>query len=67
MEDKFKFFKKWFWIGALIALLNGVAGLIYGIALWAEPEHRKEGVFLTIWSLALTAAATYLFFRARRG
>ncbi len=51
MEDKFKLFKKWFWIGILAATVNFTAGLIYGIALVVEEGHRKEGTIIIIWSL----------------
>lgn len=55
MEDKFLIYKKWFWIGMAVGFLNGVAGLIYGIALAVEPEHRKEGAVIIIWSIVAFA------------
>lgn len=51
MEDKFKLFKKWFWVGIAVGLLNVLAGLVYGIAVMMEPEHRKEGVIIVAWSV----------------
>lgn len=51
MEDNFKLYKKWFWIGVVIGFLNVVAGLVYGIALAMEKEHRKEGLIISAWSL----------------
>ena len=51
MEDKFKLFKKWFWIGIVVGFLNMLAGLVYGIALVMEPEHRKEGLIIVAWSV----------------
>lgn len=44
-SDQFALGKKWFWIGIAVALtsVNVVVGLIYGIALAVEKEHRKEG------------------------
>lgn len=59
MEDKFLLYKKWFWIGVVIAFLNGVAGLVYGIALALEPEHRKEGAMIITWSI-IAFGLTYL-------
>lgn len=50
MEDKFKLYKKWFWIGIIVGFLNFVAGIIYGFALVGEPEHRKEGWIIVGWS-----------------
>lgn len=50
-EDKFKLFKKWFWIGFFVGLFNIAAGLLYGIALAIEPEHRREGVVLIVWTV----------------
>ena len=50
MEDKFKLYKKWFWIGIAVGFFNTLAGLIYGIALTIEPEHRKEGFIIILWS-----------------
>ena len=49
--DKFKFPKKWFWIGVAVSYLNLFAGLIYGIALLVEKEHRKEGVIIIILTI----------------
>ena len=49
--DKFKFPKKWFWIGVVVSYLNLFAGLIYGIALLVEKEHRKEGVIIIILTI----------------
>lgn len=51
MEDSFKLYKKWFWIGVVIGFLNVVAGLVYGIALAMEKEHRKEGLIISAWSI----------------
>lgn len=50
MQDKFKLYKKWFWIGIAVGFLSTFAGLIYGIALMIEPEHRKEGFIIILWS-----------------
>lgn len=51
MEDKFKLYKKWFWIGIIVGFLNFIAGLIYGFAMVAEREHRKEGWIVVVWSV----------------
>lgn len=53
MADKFKLYKKWFWIGVLVGFLNVLAGVIYSVALILEPEHKKEGLILLIWTLAV--------------
>jgi ABC-type transport system involved in cytochrome c biogenesis permease subunit len=59
-EDKFKLGKKWFWIGIVTAFLNIIAGLVYGIALTFEKEHRREGLviigFVVLWGIVLFAA-----------
>lgn len=52
-EDKFKLYKKWFWVGIAVGFLNFVAGLIYAIALMTEKEHRKEGIIILVWTLAV--------------
>ncbi|MBT9169537.1 MAG: hypothetical protein DDT19_02898 [Syntrophomonadaceae bacterium] len=49
--DKFKLGKKWFWIGVVVATLNVVAGLVYGIALAIEKDHRKEGLIIIAWAI----------------
>ncbi|MBU6141932.1 hypothetical protein KGO95_02315 [Patescibacteria group bacterium] len=54
--DKFTLFHKWFWVGLLVATIGGFSGIIFGLALLAEPEHRKEGWILTIWSLIVMGA-----------
>lgn len=53
MEDKFKLWKKWFWVGIIVGFFNFLAGLVYGIALIIEPEHRKEGIIITAWSFLM--------------
>lgn len=59
MEDKFLLYRKWFWIGIVAGFMNGLVGLIYGIALASEPEHRKEGAVIIVWSL-VAFGVTYL-------
>lgn len=59
MEDKFFMYKKWFWIGIVVAIMNGAAGLIYGIALVVEPEHRKEGIVVILWAF-IAFGLTYM-------
>lgn len=54
-NDGFKLGKKWFWVGVIVGILNIVGGLIYGIALAMEKEHRKEGLIIiavtVIWAI----------------
>jgi hypothetical protein len=52
INDKFKLLGKWFWIGIIIGFLNPVAGVIFGLALAFEKEHRKEGTIITLFALA---------------
>ncbi len=47
MQDKFKFFQKWFWVGVVTSVFSAPAGLVYGLALMAEPGHRKERLAIT--------------------
>ena len=49
--DKFKLGKKWFWIGIVVSTLNIVAGLVYGITLLIEKDHRKEGLVVMAWAI----------------
>ena len=49
--DKFKVKKKWFWIGIVAGLMSPVLGLIYGIALLVEKDHRKEGWIIIAWTI----------------
>ena len=46
MNDKFTLGKKWFWIGVVLAIINIIAGLVYGIALAIEKDKRKEGYII---------------------
>ncbi len=58
--DKFSLYKKWFWVGVIIGFLNGVAGIVYGIALYLEHGHKKEGLVVIAWSLAIFILALSL-------
>ncbi|MEE8131596.1 MAG: hypothetical protein V3T98_00935 [Candidatus Paceibacterota bacterium] len=49
--DKFKLGKKWFWIGIVMAFLNVLGGLIYGVVLAIEKNHRKEGLIIITWAV----------------
>ena len=52
-QNRFKFRGKWFWVGIAIGFFNLVGGLIYGIAMASEKEHRREGWFIVIWTIAI--------------
>ena len=52
--DKFQLWGKWFWIGIVMSFLNAAAGLIYGIALAIEKDHRKEGLIIIGWAIVWT-------------
>lgn len=58
--DKFKLYKKWFWIGIIAGFMNPVLGLIYGIALLIEKDHRKEGGIIIAWTIVWTIISFYL-------
>jgi len=45
-NNRFGLWKKWFWIGIVIAIINVTAGLVYGIALALEKENRKSGIII---------------------
>lgn len=53
--DKFAFGQKWFWVGLVVATISGPAGLVYSVALMVEPERRKEGLALAVWSVVWTS------------
>lgn len=53
-RDKFQLWGKWFWIGIITSFFNAAAGLIYGIALVVEKEHRKEGFIIIGWAIIWT-------------
>ncbi|MFA5083931.1 MAG: hypothetical protein WC475_00895 [Candidatus Paceibacterota bacterium] len=58
--DRFKLYKKWFWIGIIIGFFNSLWGIVYGIALWVERDHRKEGMIITIWSIISGIVSIYV-------
>lgn len=55
MEGKFKFWQKWFWVGIIISILSGPAGILFGFALLTESNLKKEGwtvvSFALIWTI----------------
>ena len=56
--DRFALFHKWFWVGMVVATVGGFGGLVFGLSLLAEPEHRKEGVIVAVWSLVVLGAVS---------
>lgn len=67
MEDKFKLYKKWFWVGIAVGFLNLLAGLVYGIVLALEKEHRKEGLIVVVWSILVFIFLLYVIAPALPG
>ena len=59
MNDS-KLYGKWFWVGVVITLLNFLAGLIFATAFYLEPEHKKEGQLLAVWSLIVFLFYVYV-------
>ncbi len=57
--DRFKLYNKWFWIGIVMGL-NPIFGLVYGIALLVEKDHRKEGMIVIIWTIVWAVISYYL-------
>ncbi len=58
-NGRFALGKKWFWIGIVMSLLNVAAGLIYGIALAIEKNHRKEGLIIIAFSIVWLFVSLY--------
>ena len=57
--DRFKLYKKWFWIGLVTGFINPILGLVYGLALIVEKDHRKEGIVVFIWTVLWTIINYY--------
>lgn len=53
-------FKKWFWLGATISILNGAAGLLMGLALMTESDKRKQGIAVIIWAILFFLSVPYI-------
>lgn len=66
--NKFKLGKKWFWIGIAVAFFNVVGGLIYGVTLALEKEHRNEGLiiigFSIVWGIIKTFVIMPWYFQS---
>lgn len=60
--DKFKLGKKWFWLGIVISVFNAVAGLVYGVSLAIEKEHRKEGLIIIAWAIIWAFILFFIIF-----
>ena len=58
--DTLNFFKKWFWIGFLVGILNSLAGLIVGTALLFERNKRSQGIAVILWSVFFFLLVPYL-------
>ncbi len=50
--NKFGLWKKWFWVGIVVSIVNIITGLVYGIALAMEKEYRKEGYIIIVFAIA---------------
>ena len=57
--DNFKIGKKWFWVG-LVSCINPLTGLVFGIALAAEPKHRQEGTIIIAATIAWLFISLYV-------
>ena len=57
--DRFKLYNKWFWLGIVMGL-NPIFGLVYGIALLVEKDHRKEGTIIIIWTIVWAIISYFL-------
>jgi len=48
--------RKWFWMGITVAIISPIAGIILAVAFWTEPEFKKKGriifVFSILWGVA---------------
>ena len=58
-SDRFALWRKWFWIGVIIAIINILTGFVYGIALTLEKGKRREGVIIIIVAIAWYIFASY--------
>ena len=58
--DQFGLYKKWFWIGIVMSLFNVTGGLVYGLAVLMDKEHRKEGAILVVFSLVWFFFVTFV-------
>jgi hypothetical protein len=58
-NSQFGLWKKWFWIGIVVAITSVVAGLVYGIALELEKDRRKEGIIIIIFAIVWFIFANY--------
>ncbi len=59
-KDKWKIYGKWFWVGIAIGLLNGIAGIVFGLALATEEEHREAVLIIVVWSIVSVMGAFML-------
>jgi hypothetical protein len=62
VSDKFKLWKKWFWIGMVIGFFDLLTGLIFGIALISEKEHRREGMIIILFTLTCFVLKNFVIF-----
>jgi len=62
--DKFKLYKKWFWMGVITAVVFPFLGIIYGIFLLVEKREnlKKEGIII----LAIAIVMGVIIFLAGR-
>ena len=58
--DKFKLYKKWFWMGLVMSLFYPAAGIVYGLVLLSEKDHRREGLIIIIGSFVIGLISYYL-------
>jgi len=56
--------QKFFWMGITVALISPIAGIILGVAFWTEPELKKQGksilVFSIIWGIIFIFLTNWL-------
>lgn len=48
--------RKWFWMGITVAIISPIAGIILAVAFWTEPDLKKQGrtifIFSIFWGIA---------------
>jgi hypothetical protein len=61
LNNNFKLWTRWFWVGIIVAAYHVVAGLVFGLVLVFEKDRRLEGLIILLFAVVWFAFGLFWF------